>query len=110
MSNATLLSPSRKQSFTPRPKRAGWVAPALLLLGVFGAAAYTKIGRREAAVSFSENAAGGKPLVNTTLVSSAPPIAELVLPGNTEAVVVADIYARATGYVKVRSANMCRRA
>jgi RND family efflux transporter MFP subunit len=107
MSNATLITPSTPVTLNPnRKRRSGSIAAVLLLLCLFGAAAIAKLQKREAAVSFSEQAAGSKPLVNTVLSIAAPPVAELILPGNTEAVVVADIYARATGYIRTRSANI----
>jgi RND family efflux transporter MFP subunit len=107
MSNATLISPSTSTDLNPSPKRrSGSIAAVLLLLCLFGAAAIAKLQRREAAVAFSQQAAGARPVVNTVLSTAAPGIAELILPGSTEAVVVADIYARATGYIKTRSANI----
>lgn len=107
MSTPTLASSSTTTSFDPRPKRRpGWVVALLILLCVFGAVVIARLQRRDAAVRFSQNAAGAKPVVATVLSAAAPPVAELTLPGNTEAVVVADIYARATGYVKTRSANI----
>ncbi|MCU1234782.1 MAG: efflux transporter periplasmic adaptor subunit [Candidatus Solibacter sp.] len=90
----------------PRRRRAGWVAAALLLVLAFGAAAVARIERRDAAVRFSEQSASGKPAVSVVESTAAPATTELALPGNTEAVVVADIYARATGYVKTRRANI----
>lgn len=86
--------------------RAGWIGFGLLIVGLLSAAGFTKLEKHEAAVRFSEQASSGKPIVNTVVAQSSDPMAELVLPGNTEAIVVADIYARATGYVKSRFANI----
>jgi RND family efflux transporter MFP subunit len=106
MSNAILNPPNQANSQRERRVRPAWVAAVLLLLCVFGAAAVARMERRDAAVHFSAEAAGAKPVVNAVLPTAAPPSAELTLPGNTEAVVVADIYARATGYVRTRTANI----
>src|SRR5262245_16718170 len=106
MSNATLNDPNTKTVPRTRTRHAGWIAAGLLLLCAFGAAAVARLERHEAAVNFSQQSAGAKPLVNVVPATAATPTAELTLPGNTEAVVVADIYARATGYVRTRLANI----
>ncbi len=107
MTTPTLVSTGEANSSSRRPKgRPAWVAALLLVVFAFGAAAIARFQRHDAAVRFSQNAAGAKAVVNTVLTVTAPPSAELTLPGNTEAVVVADIYARATGYVKSRSADI----
>lgn len=107
MSNAILNSPSSTSAPVQERKRhPGWVAAILILLVAFGAAAVARIERHDAAVRYSDRAALGKPVVNVVLPSAAPATTELSLPGNTEAVVVADIYARATGYVQTRTANI----
>lgn len=94
-------------SLSPRRKRrTGLFAAILLAVLAFGGVVMARVERRAAAVHFSQETSGSKPVVNTVLSSAAPPIVDLVLPGNTEAVVVADIYARATGYVKSRYANI----
>jgi len=107
MSDA-IMSPSRSmESRDPeRKRRPGWIAVVLLAVFVFGAAAIARMERRDSAVRFSQQVASAKPVVSTVASAAAPAIAELTLPGNTEAVVVADIYARATGYVSVRTANI----
>ena len=107
MSSPTLISPSTARTFDPRRKpRFGWATAILLMLGVFVAVIVSRVQRSEAAIRFSQQTVGQKPAVSTVLSSAAPAVVDLALPGNTEAVVVADIYARATGYVKVRSANI----
>lgn len=106
---STENTPSYTKEVSLKPgnrRRPGVAATILLVIVVFGAVAAAKFQKRESAVHFSQEATGGKPLVNTALAASAPPTTELTLPGNTEAVVVADIYARATGYVRTRSANI----
>ncbi|HWB97197.1 MAG TPA: hypothetical protein VG672_10855, partial [Bryobacteraceae bacterium] len=101
MSDATLTSRRTALDFERRPKRPStWVAGLLLLACLLGAVSIAKLQRRASAASLSLQTATAKPVVNTVLSKPAPPLAELVLPGNTEAVVVADIYARATGYVR----------
>lgn len=89
-----------------RRRRPGVAATILLVLMIFGAVAAAKYQKRATAEHFSKEATSGKPLVNTALAAEAPPTTELTLPGNTEAVVVADIYARASGYVRTRTANI----
>ncbi|MCU1263336.1 MAG: efflux transporter, family, subunit, partial [Bryobacterales bacterium] len=89
-----------------RKSRTALFAGLLLAALVFGGVVTARVQRHGAAVRFSQEASGSKPVVNTVLTSAAPAIVDLILPGNTEAVVVADIYARATGYVKSRSANI----
>lgn len=90
-----------------KPKRnARRLALILVVLVVFGAVVLARIQRHQAAVQLSEQAGSGKPVVNTVASTAAPATTDLTLPGNTEAVVVADIYARATGYVRTRSANI----
>lgn len=102
--NGSITSESPRQPGNRR--RPGVAASILLVLVIFGAVAAAKFQKRESAMRFSQAATGGKPLVNTALATEAPPTTELTLPGNTEAVVVADIYARAAGYVRTRTANI----
>ena len=107
MSNPTLTPSGEAASLNMRPGfRPGWLAVFLLALCVFGAAAFARLQRHNAAVSYSDEAAIAKPVVSTVQSSLAPATAELILPGNTEAVVVSDIYARATGYVKSRRVDI----
>lgn len=107
MSNQTLISSTSAPASNPRPnRRTGRMAVLLIVLCLFAAAIVSRAQKRESAVRFSEAASTGKPVVSTVVSTAAPEIVDLTLPGNTEAVVVADIYARATGYVKSRSANI----
>lgn len=82
------------------------VALAVVVVAVFGVVALAKLQRANAAAEFSTNAAGAKPYVSTVVSTAAPESVDLVLPGNTEAVVVSDIFARASGYVKSRFADI----
>lgn len=99
MSNITF--PQRRSK-----SRAAWIGFGLLIVGLLSVAGFTKFEKHEAAVRFSEQASTGKPVVTTVMAQASDPMAQLVLPGNTEAIVVADIYARATGYVRARYANI----
>lgn len=103
----TTIDPTSTVAPRGQSKRpTGQIALVLALLLVFAVAGMARRDRREAAVRFSREHSEAKPLVETVLPTAAPPTADLTLPGNTEALAVADIYARATGYVRMRSANI----
>jgi RND family efflux transporter MFP subunit len=106
MSDSTIVFPSEATLGKRRRRVPGVVAAALLLVCVAGAVVMARVRTHESAVRYSQEAAYHRPLVNAVSAAAAPPVVDLVLPGNTEAVVVADIYARATGYVKARYANI----
>jgi len=89
---------------TTRPKRRmtrilGFAALVLLLL-ILGIV--PRLERRDAAVAQARSVEDEVPIVSTSQVKAAPPSSELLLPGNTQAVTVAAIYARASGYVSKR--------
>jgi len=89
---------------TAQPKRRmtrilGFAAIVLLLL-ILGIV--PRLGRRDAAMAQARSVEDDVPIVSTSQVKAAPPSSELLLPGNTQAVTVAAIYARASGYVSKR--------
>jgi RND family efflux transporter MFP subunit len=75
---------------------------ALLLALLVFAGVWPRVGRNREAVAIAKAAEVSRPSVLVTKVTSASANAELLLPGNTEAVNVASIYARANGYVRER--------
>jgi len=89
---------------TAQPKRRmtrilGFAALVVLLL-ILGIV--PRLGRRDAAMAQARSVEDEVPIVSTSQVKAAPPSSELLLPGNTQAVTVAAIYARASGYVSKR--------
>src|SRR5882757_1757265 len=89
---------------TAQPKRRmtrilGFAALVVLLL-ILGIV--PRLGRRDAAMAQARSVEDAVPIVSTSQVKAAPPSSELLLPGNTQAVTVAAIYARASGYVSKR--------
>jgi multidrug efflux pump subunit AcrA (membrane-fusion protein) len=69
----------------------------LLLLGIV-----PRLERRSAAVAQARSVEDEVPIVSTSQAKAAPPSSELLLPGNTQAVTVAAVYARSSGYVSKR--------
>jgi RND family efflux transporter MFP subunit len=89
---------------TTRPKRRltqilGFAALVLLLL-LLGIV--PRLERRSAAVAQARSVEDEVPIVSTSQAKAAPPSSELLLPGNTQAVTVAAVYARSSGYVSKR--------
>jgi RND family efflux transporter MFP subunit len=75
---------------------------ALLLALLLFAGIWPRVGRNREAIAIAKEAEHSAPTVLVTKVKSASANSDLLLPGNTEAVNVATIYARANGYVKER--------
>jgi RND family efflux transporter MFP subunit len=73
----------------------------LLIVGIV-----PRIDRRNRAVTQATAVEEGVPLVSTTLAVAAPASSELLLPGNTQALTEASIYARSNGYVRERLADI----
>ena len=63
---------------------------------------WPRLSRQRRAEAVAHAATTELPLVNVVRAQPAPPNSELLLPGNTEAVTTARIYARADGYVRKR--------
>lgn len=89
--------PSKKTGRTVRIVAA--VAVLLLLLAV---GIWPRVQRTRRAESVAHAASTELPLVYVVRSQMAPAASELLLPGNTEAVTTARIYARADGYVRQR--------
>src|SRR3954447_21128536 len=89
-----------------RPRRravwiAGIIAVLLLTLGIV-----PRLGRNKEAAQTAHMAAQAEPNVSVVRAKLAPATAELALPGNTEPINVAVIYARASGYIGRRYADI----
>lgn len=87
-------------SSSPRLIRilAGSVVFALLL----AAGIWPRIGRHREAIAIASSAETAAPAVVVRKAKAALPSSEVTLPGNTEAIHVASIYARANGYLQQR--------
>ena len=104
MSTETIMSNPVKQSGSSRRNRiVGGVLVLALLLFV---GIWPRIGRSREAVAITNEAASETPSVLARRSRIAPASSELLLPGSTEAINVASIYARATGYVRQRMADI----
>src|SRR5260370_40201505 len=87
-----------------RPFRLAGAALVLALL-VF-AGVWPRVGRNREAVGIAKVAEVSMPSVLVTKAKSASANADLLLPGNTEALNVASIYARTDGYVRERMVDI----
>lgn len=108
MRNEALISPEDEvlPFRNKKKRRPAFIALLLIAVVAIAATVISRVQRQQSAVKFSEEIGGRRPIVNASTVTAAPPTVDLTLPGNTEAVVVADIYARATGYVRRRLVNI----
>jgi RND family efflux transporter MFP subunit len=79
---------------------------ALVLALLVFAGVWPRVGRNREAVAIAKAAEVSMPSVLVTKAKSAAANAELLLPGNTEALNVASIYARANGYVRERMVDI----
>jgi RND family efflux transporter MFP subunit len=84
--------------------RRRWIIPAglvflaiLITIGVL-----PRLERRREAEFVANASEVSIPVVSAVRATQAPPTSELLLPGNTEAINVAAVYARANGYVRQR--------
>jgi multidrug efflux pump subunit AcrA (membrane-fusion protein) len=101
-----LLSPPREHGPSAR-KIALWGMVALLLLGLVFLVGYIPRHNRQKTVeAAAERAKESLPQVNVTPVRRSPGITTLLLPGNITPLTEAYIYARATGYVRRRYADI----
>jgi RND family efflux transporter MFP subunit len=73
-----------------------------LLIVLIAAGVLPRLGRQREAVAIARAAEVSLPSVVTTKAVATSGSADLLLPGNTEAINVASIYARANGYVRER--------
>ncbi|HYZ85014.1 MAG TPA: efflux RND transporter periplasmic adaptor subunit [Bryobacteraceae bacterium] len=82
------------------------IAGVILLALLLAVGVLPKLNRNQRASSIAKAAEGDLPVVNVVRAESAPPTTDLVLPGNTEALTQARIFARASGYVRSRSVDI----
>jgi RND family efflux transporter MFP subunit len=93
-------------------KPSGWTGVAvLLLLGALAIAGYylgylPRQKREMVLAAESQNQSDSLPVVNVTPVTRSASTDSLVLPGNIQAVTEAPVLARASGYIKKRTADM----
>lgn len=73
------------------------IAGALLVGGM-----WPRLTRQHRALAVAQAAESELPMVAVAPAERAAPISEVLLPGNTEAVTVARLYARANGYIRQR--------
>src|SRR5260370_36424882 len=94
----------RTASIATKSTRQRWTVPAgLLFLGALIAiGVLPRIERRREAEYVAHATETSVATVSAVRATMAPPTSELLLPGNTEPITVAAIYARANGYVRQR--------
>ncbi|HYP12927.1 MAG TPA: efflux RND transporter periplasmic adaptor subunit [Bryobacteraceae bacterium] len=107
MSTPVKTSESQEPNSPPRKRKAARVIAGLLVLGALLAAGiFPRLSRREQALSVAHAAETHRNKVAVVAVKHSAATSALMLPGNTEAVNVATINARANGYVKRRSVDI----
>ena len=95
--NSAAIAPASRSRSSLRVIAAVVVVLLLLAVGV-----WPRLSRSRRATAVAHAAETELPLVNVVRAQLAPASSELLLPGNTEAVTTAKIYARADGYVRRR--------
>lgn len=103
------MSTPSLQPVETRPAASGGRSRKISILAAVGvialllvAGVWPRLSRQQRAEAVAHAATTELPLVNVVRAQLAPPNSELLLPGNTEAVTTARIYARADGYVRKR--------
>jgi RND family efflux transporter MFP subunit len=90
-----------------RPRRVAQVAAGALALSlVVFAGVLPRVARRQEAFAIAHAAETSLPSVLVTKAKTVAGNSELLLPGNTEAINVASIYARANGYIRERMVDI----
>jgi RND family efflux transporter MFP subunit len=88
-----------QQKKRKRTRLLGLGAIILLLLAV---GIVPRLQRRNRAAAQARQAEEAVPVVSAARATAAPAVSELLLPGNTQAITEASIYARSNGYVRER--------
>lgn len=107
-----LASKAVKPVAAPPRRRVSWrlLAGALLALGlVAGAVALglaPRLRQKDALAAAAREAAAAPPRVHVATARPAPADADRVLPGNAQPLLEASLFARATGYIKTRRAEI----
>lgn len=102
---STPLIQSDQEPSSPQrtgPRRIRILAAIAVVLLLLAAGIWPRIMRNRRAVDVAHAGSAELPLVNVVRAQDAPQTSELLLPGNTEAVTSARIFARANGYVRQR--------
>ncbi|MGY2047725.1 efflux RND transporter periplasmic adaptor subunit [Methylobacterium sp. JK268] len=98
--------PDRPREVPPPPRLRGFVLAALVLAGLLGWGAYGHWQKDAAAAETQRRTKAFVPKVRTVRAELADKPVELTLPGQTEAFESTSIFARATGYVAERRADI----
>jgi RND family efflux transporter MFP subunit len=99
----TPATSSETTAVSREPRRVTrWAALALVLGLALFAAIWPRVGQHREAIAIAKAAETSLPSVLVSRATTASASADLLLPGNTEAINVASIYARANGYVRER--------
>src|SRR5436190_7386690 len=93
---------TRPAASSGRSRKISIVAAVGVIALLLVAGVWPRLSRQRRAEAVAHAATTELPLVNVVRAQPAPPNSELLLPGNTEAVTTARIYARADGYVRKR--------
>lgn len=103
---STVMSPAPASAAGKR--KGGWqyVLGAAVLLLIVAAGVLPRVERSRRANAHAAEATKEIPLVETVKAKVAEGASDLVLPGNSEAVTAAKIYARASGYIRNRSVDI----
>ncbi len=89
-----------------KPRRARIIGIALVVALLVFAGVWPRLARHSEAVSIAHAAEVSLPSVLVTKAKVTAANSEVLLPGNTEAIHVASIYARANGYVRERMVDI----
>jgi RND family efflux transporter MFP subunit len=103
LEDSTIEETSATPALSGRPRRKGSLTVILAVVMILLAIGIIpRVIRSSEAKDIAKAAETSVPVVVTVNAQMAPPAADLVLPGNIEAVYVATLYARTSGYVKRR--------
>lgn len=90
----------------PRRVTKRTLAGAAIIVLLLAGGVWPRLSRSRRAVAVAHAAETQVPVVNVVRAQVAPSTAELLLPGNTEAITMARIYARASGYIGRRMVDI----
>ncbi|HEY9730866.1 MAG TPA: efflux RND transporter periplasmic adaptor subunit [Drouetiella sp.] len=93
----------------PRPSGAMWIVGIIVivvLVGLIAFGALPRIFQQQSLIQETKKQNSEAPSVSTVIAQPGAAIEEFVLPGSTQAIQVASIYARVNGYLNERFANI----